>query len=210
MKKIFRIAALMTLLIDISPPSNEPFELSTVATPTGKLTMLWEWLEPAIRKDQATIAACQTDPACGSVAALRLAAIVTEAMQYTGRARVGHINRAVNEVIPKSLGLVTWMSPLAAMNLSGDCKSYAVVKYAALANAGIAAADRRLIMIWDHTHPKENHLVVVVRVDLRWLILDDETLILIDSTDKSIYQPLHSFDETGVRDFAPVTGAASS
>lgn len=209
-RKILRVAALTTLLIGISPSVDEPFGLSTAAAPTGDLTKVWVWLDPAIRKDEATITACHANPACGSVAALQIAAIVTEAMQYSGRARVGHINRAINEVIPAAHGDVTWMTPLVAMRLPGDCKSYAVVKYAALAVAGIAAADRRLIIIWHRTHPKETHLIAVVRVDLRWLILDDETLMLVDSTDKPTYEPLHSLDETGVRDFARVAEAAGS
>ena len=100
--------------------------------------------------------------------------------------------------------------PLKAMATSGDCKSYAVVKYAALADAGIAAADRRLVMIWDRTHPRENHLIVVVRIKRQWLILDDQTLTLVDSASKPTYEPLHTFDETGVRDFAPAAHEAGS
>jgi predicted transglutaminase-like cysteine proteinase len=106
--------------------------------------------------------------------------------------------------------MTSWMAPLAAMASPGDCKSYAVVKYAALGDAGIAAADRRLVMIWDRAHPRENHLIVVVRVELQWLILDDQTLTLVESTSKPTYEPLHTFDETGVRDFAPVAHRAGS
>ena len=79
-----------------------------------------------------------------------------------------------------------------------------MVKYAALVDAGIAVGDRRLVMIFDKAHPQETHLIVVVRVDLQWLILDDETLTLVQSTGKPTYQPLHTFDETGVRDFPGV------
>jgi hypothetical protein len=56
-------------------------------------------------------------------------------MQYEGRARIGHINRSVNEAITVARHDVTWMAPLQAMGLPGDSKSYAVVKYAALAEA---------------------------------------------------------------------------
>jgi len=208
MLKWVRIGTLTTLLIGISPSVDEPFGLSTVPAPTSSLTELWAWLDPAIRKDEATIATCHSE--CDSPAGRSIAAIVTEAEQFTGRARIGHLNRAINGAILGTRHDVEWMSPLTAMGLPGDCKSYAVVKYAALADAGVAAADRKLIMIWDHTHPRENHLVVVVRVELRWLILDNETLILVDSTDKPSYRPLHSLDETGVRDFAPIGPAAGS
>ena len=62
------------------------------------------------------------------------------------------------------------------------------------ARAGIAAADRRLIIIWDRAHPRESHLIAVVRVELRWLIMDEGALTLVDSTAKPTYEPLHSFD----------------
>ncbi len=210
MRKLVRIGALTTLLIGIAPSAMKPFGLSTVAAPTGQLTEIWAWLDPAIRKDEATIVACHIDPDCGSPEGVKLAAIVAEAMQFTGRARVGHLNRAINEAIPATRDNVPWMAPLAAMGLPGDCKSYAVVKYAALGDAGVAAADRRLIIIWDRAHPKENHLIAVVRVELRWLILDDEMLTLVNSTAKPTYEPLHSFDENGVRDFAPVAPGTGS
>jgi predicted transglutaminase-like cysteine proteinase len=204
MGKAFRIGALTAVLISVSPSVNEPFGMATVAAPEGQLSAIWRWLDPAIRTDEATIAACRTNSGCGSPTALRLVAIIDEAMQYEGRARVGHINRAINKAIPTTHHEVPWMAPLAAMALPGDCKSYAVVKYAALVDAGIAVGDRRLVMIFDKAHPQETHLIVVVRVDLQWLILDDESLTLVKSTGKPTYQPLHTFDETGVRDFPGV------
>ena len=210
MLKWSRIGALTALLVGIPLSANEPFGLATVPAPEGQLREIWRWLDPAIRADEAVIAACRTDPACGSPAALRIAAIVDDAMKYQGRGRVAHINRAINAAIPATRHDVAWMSPLEAMVLPGDCKSYAVVKYAALAEAGIAAADRRLVMIWDRAHPQENHLIVVVRVKRQWLILDDQTLTLVDSTSKPTYEPLHTFDETGVWDFAPAAHGAGS
>jgi hypothetical protein len=59
-------------------------------------------------------------------------------------------------------------------------------------------------MVWDNAHPQETHLVVVVRVARRWLILDNRTLTLADSTEQQVYQPLHVFDHFGVRDFPPL------
>jgi predicted transglutaminase-like cysteine proteinase len=133
---------------------------------------------------------------------------VDDAMTFQGRALVGHINRAVNEGIATTGNNVPWLSPLAAMAVPGDCKSYAVTKYAALGEAGIAAEDRKPIIVIDRLHPAETHLIVVVLADGRWLILDNETMILIDSTGKPTYDPLHTLDEKGVRDF-PTIGVTS-
>jgi predicted transglutaminase-like cysteine proteinase len=59
---------------------------------------------------------------------------------------IGRLNRSVNGAIPTTRANVAWLSPLAALSQAGDCKSYAVAKYLALADAGIAASDRRLVV----------------------------------------------------------------
>ncbi|HEX7563057.1 MAG TPA: transglutaminase-like cysteine peptidase [Bradyrhizobium sp.] len=98
----------------------------------------------------------------------------------------------------------TWKSPLAALASPGDCKSYAVTKYAALGAAGIVPDDRRLVMVWDNARPTQTHLIVVVRVDQRWLILDSRPLIMVDSSRAPAYQPLLTLDHSGVREFPPL------
>jgi predicted transglutaminase-like cysteine proteinase len=90
---------------------------------------------------------------------------------------------------------------LAALSQAGDCKSYAVAKYLALADAGIAASDRRLVMLKVTKLSAELHLAVLVRDGERWLILDNRMLTLVDSTAAHQYAPLHEFDENGVRDY---------
>ena len=205
MGNVSRIAVLTILLIGASPLAAEPFGVATVpAAPDSRLSAIWRDLQLAMRADEQTIVVCRANPACGSPAALRFIAIVDEARRYQGRALLGHINRAVNLAIPTTRGGVSWQSPLKALASFGDCKTYAVTKYAALGAAGIAPEDRQLVMVWDNAHPQETHLVVVVRVARRWLILDNRTLTLAYSTDQQAYQPLHVFDHSGVRDFPPL------
>jgi predicted transglutaminase-like cysteine proteinase len=204
MGNVSRIGILAILLIGASPLAAEPFGVATVPAPDSRISAIWRDLQPAIRADEQTIVVCRANPGCGSPAALRFIAIVDEARRYQGRALLGHINRAVNLAIPTTRGGVSWQSPLKALASFGDCKSYAVTKYAALGAAGIAPEDRRLVMVWDNARPQETHLVAVVRVAGRWLILDNRTLTLADSNDQQAYQPLHAFDHSGVRDFPAV------
>ena len=151
-----------------------------------------------MRADEQAVAACRADPGCGSPGALRFIAIVDGAKLHKGLTRIGQINRALNLAIPAQRdGMGTWKSPLAALVSPGDCKSYAVTKYAALAAAGIAPDDRRLAIVWGKARPAETHLIVVVRVDRRWLILDSQSLIMTESTGAT-YQPLHVIDQSGV------------
>jgi predicted transglutaminase-like cysteine proteinase len=205
MGNAFRIGALTALLIGASPLADEPFGVATVPAPDDAISAIWRDLQPAMRTDEQTVIACRANPACGSPAALRFIAIVDEAKLHEGLARVGHINRAVNLAIQAQRdGMGTWKSPLAALASPGDCKSYAVTKCAALGAAGIAPDDRRLVMVWDNARPTQTHLIVVVRVEQRWLILDSRSLIMVDSTRAPAYQPLLTLDHSGVREFPPL------
>ena len=202
MRRGFYIGVLTALLTGTSPSAEEPFGVAVVEATDSPISALWRGLQSDIQADERTVVACRADPACGSTAAQRFIAIVDDALRYKGRARIGHINRAVNRVIETTRGEVSWMSPLKALASPGDCKSYAVTKYAVLGAAGIAPEDRRLVMVADRAHPLEKHLVVAVRVAMQWLILDNLTLTLVESTGQQAYQPLHMLDHTGVWDFA--------
>ena len=202
MANVFRIVALAVLSIGASLLADEPFGVTTVPAPNSAMAVTWERLQREMRADERTVLACRTDPRCGSRAALRFIAIVDEAKQYGGLARIGHINRSVNLAIQTQRnGMGSWKAPLDALSSPGDCKSYAVTKYAALGAVGIAPEDRRLVMVWDNARPTETHLIVVVRVEQRWLILDNRSLIMIESTRAPAYQPLLTLDHSGARSF---------
>src|SRR6202022_861442 len=61
----------------------------------------------------------------------------------------------------------------------GDCEDYAIVKFAALREAGIADADLRLLVVHEPGAESE-HAVVSVRLDGRWLILDNRRLTMME------------------------------
>lgn len=205
-----RAAAIVALVLMITQArAAEPFGIATTEpTQDRALTALWHNLRLDIAEDEFLIALCRADPACGSGSAMRFIAIVDAAQAYQGRAMIGHLNQAINKAIRPARSTAPWYAPLGALAHPGDCKSYAVTKYVALGEAGIPETDRKLIMVRDHARPNETHLVVVVRDGEGWLVLDNRTLILADSTAVH-YQPLHQFDEDGVRDFPappPVSG----
>jgi len=56
------------------------------------------------------------------------------------------------------------------------------------------------IFVHERNHV-EDHMVVAVYQDDRWLILDDLTLTLVQDTDESEYAPLFVLDDHGVRLF---------
>jgi len=179
----------------------EPFGLEAVSSRYSDLIIIWRELQLKFAEDEGEISRCRVERACSSSAAKRLISIVDEARHYDRRQLIGHLNRSINAAIPATRANVPWLSPLAALSQAGDCKSYAIAKYLALADAGIDVRDRRLVMLRIATVPAELHLAVLVRDGERWLILDSRTLTIVDSAATRQYVPLHEFDENGVRDF---------
>jgi len=198
-------AFVILFLLYLPARADDPFGVATVPSHSAYLTAIWRELRAAVAEDETLVAFCRADPACGVDVALRLIGFVREARQHQGRKMIGHLNRAINLAIARTRQDVAWLPPLAALGQPGDCKSYAMAKYLALGEAGIATTDRRLAIVRLKTRPTEKHLVVIVRDRDRWLILDNRTNALVDSTAAHPYQPLQELDANGVRDFEPVS-----
>lgn len=97
----------------------------------------------------------------------------------------------------------SWMSALDILKLgSGDCKDYAIAKYAALLRAGISPDQLGLIIVHNSAR-KEDHMVVSVYEGGQWLLLDNLTMTLVKDTDRTGYVPMFVLDETGVRRYIP-------
>src|SRR5262245_39199694 len=177
-------SAVAVAAITLFTPAHavEPFGLATTPSQSAGLITLWHDLQAELARDEIVITRCRTDTNCGSPAAQRFIAIIDEARRHSGRKMIGHLNRAINDAIRSTRATVPWLPPLAALNQPGDCKSYAIAKYVALGEAGIADSDRRLVMLRGAGRSNETHLAVVVRDDDRWLILDNRTLTLVDSS----------------------------
>jgi predicted transglutaminase-like cysteine proteinase len=217
-RRLCRIAAAVLLLgLAAQADLSEPFGLRTEAAPEGPLWRAWRELQSDIHVDRRIIAQCRAEPrSCPWPAARRFVALVKEGEQHEGLARIGHINRAVNLAI-RQINIVAtggvrtkWTSPLTALVASaGDCKQYAVLKYIALAEAGFAPDDLRIIVLTIES-ARQNHAVVAVRDGARWLVLDNRSLVLANSRELRDYRPLFSLDHRGVRRFVPPSGAQTA
>jgi predicted transglutaminase-like cysteine proteinase len=191
----------------IERTSSEPFGLPTVEAPEGPLVTRWRGVEREIRRDELLLARCATDRSCGSVAALRLMDIVDAARRREGRSRVGEINRAINLAIRPMSDLAQygvpdlWTAPIQTLTVgAGDCEDYAIAKYVALEEAGVAEEDLRLLVVRD-TRRREDHAVVAVRLDGRWLVLDNRWLALAEDVELETYLPMFGMNREGVRRF---------
>jgi len=94
-----------------------------------------------------------------------------------------------------------WSGPFETLRSNrGDCEDYAILKYAALLQAGIAKDDVKIIVL-QNSFPNEQHAAVATRVDGQWLILDNRTLTLVRDTDVARAIPEFVLDHQGVKRF---------
>jgi len=185
---------------------EEPFGRSASALEEGGLRDKWLGIARDTAKERDVLETCRADRAhCASEGALRFLSIAERARARDGLARFGEINRAINLAIRpvsdiENYGVADfWSAPLATLAKgSGDCEDYAIAKLYLLREVGVASADLRLVIVRDLKHD-EDHAVVAVRFEGRWLILDNRRLVMLPDADVADYRATFVIDDTGVR-----------
>ncbi|HET8919485.1 MAG TPA: transglutaminase-like cysteine peptidase [Xanthobacteraceae bacterium] len=192
----------------------EPFGLGAEPVMDGEILAKWGGVEAQIKVENRVLARCRSGGSWCPRAARRFLAIVNVGRTLTGRARIGVINREINlSIVPTSdlaqWGVADrWSAPLETFTTRrGDCEDYAIAKYVALRDAGVAPEDVRLVVV-RNTEDEENHAVVAVRLDGDWLILDNRWLALVRDREMRRAIPLFELDENGVRRFVDPAPAA--
>ncbi len=129
-------------------------------------------------------------------------AIIAEGRVRSGRARLAVINRAINLTIQPQVS-DHWNTPADTLSTGrGDCKDYAVAKYVALLEAGIAEDDVSLVILRDLT-VGENHAVVAVRLDGDWIVLDNRWFALVEDVETRRVVPLFVLNHDGTKLYVP-------
>jgi predicted transglutaminase-like cysteine proteinase len=180
-------------------------EFASIATRAPLMTH-WKTLKSALKEDREIVSRCNADlEHCSSLAARRFIAIVEEGSAYEGLSRIGHINRAVNFSIrvTSNASPEKWYSPLSALARgTGDCKQFALLKYAALSAVGYSADDLRILIVEDKTFYRP-HAVVAVREGTRWLVLNNRSLAIVELDDfLNYYRSLGPLGPDKVLEFA--------
>lgn len=192
----------------------DPFGVVTRVVGQGGLFDKWSGVKAKLEDEERVLAACRDDRAhCTNKGAAKFLAIVDAARGREGLARLGEINRAINLAIRPMSDLANygevdvWSSPLATLNRgAGDCEDYAIAKMAVLKEAGVPAEDLRLVILRE-TARAEEHAVLAVRLERRWLVLDNRMLVMLPDTQIANYRPIFVADDAGVRAYrndAPV------
>jgi predicted transglutaminase-like cysteine proteinase len=211
---VFGLSTAMAGIADLSritplPASQaEPFQPLTATVTAGALHDKWAGVERQLDDEALVLVLCQEDRArCASPAARQLLGIIDDAMAQQGRARLGHVNRAINLAVRagKDIDLYgqddVWRSPLALLETgAGDCEDYAIAKFVALHAAGVAAEDLRLVILRDNQR-NEDHAVAAARLDGNWLLLDNRRMSMIEDGQARQIRPLFVIDRLGVRQY---------
>jgi predicted transglutaminase-like cysteine proteinase len=184
----------------------QPFGMDTEPVTTGALFEKWRLTRNSIAQDLDVVSRCQANGPCPAPAQ-KLIGLSLEGAGRSGRARVGMINRAVDLAIrPVSdeaqWGVTDhWSNPLETLKSNqGDCEDYAIVKYAALLEAGLSGDDVKIVVL-KNVFPSEYHAVVAVRTADQWFILDNRTLTLVRDMDMTRAIPEFVLGENGARRF---------
>ena len=191
------------------PHIDASFRFNVLPVKSGGVLAKWSGVLAAMRTESEVYAHCRTNLATCPAAAKKFLAIVDQGRALSGRARIGVINRAVNLAIIATSDMAQWgvedrwSPPLETFSTGkGDCEDYAIAKYSALIEAGIDAADVKL-MIVRNTAANEDHAVTAVRLDGSWIILDNRWLRLVEDTAMVQAVPLFALGAEGVRQFLP-------
>jgi predicted transglutaminase-like cysteine proteinase len=176
---------------------HEPFDLPTSPMPDGEMKTKWLSVESELDDEGARLAACRLDRLeCTSTVALRFLALVDRARARDGRARIGEINQDINLAIHPMSDMAqfgkpdVWSSPLTTLARgSGDCEDYAIAKYLALKEIGVAEERLRIVVVSDALSG-EGHAVAAVRLDGHWWLLDNRRMDMIQDMSAKYYRPL--------------------
>ncbi len=187
---------------------TQPFALDAEPVKDGDILGKWNGLNADVRSENETLVRCRTDAAHCPAEAKKFLDVIADGRAHDGRARVGVVNRDINLAIRPTSDLAQWgvmdrwSAPLATLASGrGDCEDYAIAKYVALREAGVAKSDVRFVIVRDLLK-NIDHAVLAARVDDKWLVLDNRRLALTE--DKALARsllPLFVFDESGVKRF---------
>ena len=213
--KLAALEAVTPVRPDAALPRNDlpnidaSFRFNILPVKGGDVLTKWNRVKADMRAESEVFARCRANMDSCPVAAKNFLAIVDQGRALTGRARIGVINRAINMAIEPMSDMAQWgvpdkwSAPLETFTThKGDCDDYAIAKYVALIEAGIAADDVKL-MIVHNTAAHEDHAVTAARLDGAWIILDNRWLKLVEDKAMPEAVPLFALDSEGARRYLP-------
>jgi len=162
--------------------TDDPDVFNSVALPIGKSPLDSRWHSVA--------GAGVSGAAAAFAASLRQRPVLArlEAANTYINARVRFVDDRIQFGVSDR-----WMAASETLGRGrGDCEDYAIAKRAMLRAAGIPDHDLYLVVLKDLAR-RADHAVLVVRASGRFLVLDNGTDRIVDSSDVADYRPILSF-----------------
>ena len=128
--------------------------------------------------------------------------IVAELKTLPLRARVERVNDIFNRVpyVPAEVNwhdVAYWETPYEFLARGGQCQDYAIAKYLALLESGIAEKDLRFVVVHDN-QVELDHAITVVDVDGVSLALDNQMATVVPAQSlQQRYSPYYALNDFG-------------
>lgn len=183
---------------------REPFGLFGFRAPDGLLWRKWNGVQADIDSDNKVLARCRDDATSCPAHAAQLLRLIDIVKAKAGMAQIEEAHRGINAAIHYVSDLAQfgvpdrWSSALASFATSkGDCEDYAIAKYVVLQQAGFSQDDLRIVLVRDR-RVQQDHAVLAVHLDDRWLILDNRWSRVVSDSEARNLVPLFALNQTGV------------
>jgi len=95
-----------------------------------------------------------------------------------------------------------WETPIEFLHRAGDCEDFAVTKYMALRELGVAADDMRVAVVDDHGLGT-THAVLLVAAGGGYYVLDNLNEQVQPITAQAAYRPIYAINEHGWWNYGP-------
>ncbi|MCE3232909.1 MAG: conserved periplasmic protein of unknown function [Rickettsiaceae bacterium] len=88
-----------------------------------------------------------------------------------------------------------WQTPYEFFKNGGDCEDYSIAKFITLLKIGFSNDDMRIVIL-NNERVKNIHAVLVVTIDGKDYLLDNQIPIVVEANDIHYYSPIYSLNET--------------
>ena len=181
-----------------SAASNSPADsiFGTKELHSSNLNMFPKWRD-ALRRFDTELKTC----AAAACKAKEWNAFIDGVRNSSREEQVRAVNREMNDkpyvTDPVNWHMADyWATPLQFLRKDGDCEDYAISKYMALKALGFRVEDLRIVVLQD-TNLGVPHAVLVVFLQGRALVLDNQVSGIVPADSIHHYQPYYSINEDG-------------
>ena len=169
------------------------------STKLEKFTKWGETLDRYLKEEPSELNTCQPS-AVEKCHITRWRIFLKQIAKDTSSEQLAKVNEYVNKWLYKIDPKVYrkkdyWATPAQFFNKSGDCEDYAITKYISLAHLGFDKDQMRIVILQD-LNLKVPHAVLVVYLDGKALILDNQIKQVVSAGRITHYKPIYSINET--------------